>query len=66
MFGVVIKLSDGILGLTLLAWGNSIGGMYGPIKKYHMALVSVKTCNVPNVGHIQTGLGMMCIVTMVT
>lgn len=25
-FGVVIKLSDGILGLTLLAWGNSIGG----------------------------------------
>lgn len=27
-FGVVIKLSDGILGLTLLAWGNSIGGQY--------------------------------------
>ena len=26
-FGVVVKLSDGILGLTLLAWGNSIGGM---------------------------------------
>lgn len=25
-FGVVIKLSDGILGLTLLAWGNSVGG----------------------------------------
>lgn len=25
-FGIVIKLSDGILGLTLLAWGNSIGG----------------------------------------
>lgn len=24
-FGIVIKLSDGILGLTLLAWGNSIG-----------------------------------------
>ena len=27
-FGVVVKLSDGILGITLLAWGNSIGGMY--------------------------------------
>jgi len=26
-FGVVVKLSDGILGLTLLAWGNSIGGL---------------------------------------
>ena len=26
-FGIVIKLSDGILGLTLLAWGNSIGGV---------------------------------------
>ena len=25
-FGVVVKLSDGILGITLLAWGNSIGG----------------------------------------
>ena len=24
-FGVVIKLSDGILGLTFLAWGNSVG-----------------------------------------
>lgn len=24
-FGVVVKLSDGILGITLLAWGNSIG-----------------------------------------
>ncbi|XP_019850925.1 PREDICTED: sodium/potassium/calcium exchanger 6, mitochondrial-like [Amphimedon queenslandica] len=24
VFGVVIKISDGILGVTLLAWGNSI------------------------------------------
>jgi sodium/potassium/calcium exchanger 6 len=24
VFGVVVRLSDGILGLTLLAWGNSI------------------------------------------
>ena len=23
VFGIVMKLSDGILGLTLLAWGNS-------------------------------------------
>ena len=26
-FGIVVKLSDGILGITLLAWGNSIGGI---------------------------------------
>ena len=26
VFGVVINISDGILGITLLAWGNSIGG----------------------------------------
>jgi len=26
-FGVVFHLSDAILGLTILAWGNSIGGM---------------------------------------
>ena len=42
-----------------------------PLRSITMALVSVQTCNVPNVGHIQTGLGMkflyvMCIVTMVT
>ena len=28
MFGVQCKLSAEILGLTLLAWGNSIGGKY--------------------------------------
>ena len=27
VFGVVVKLSDGILGITLLAWGNSIQGI---------------------------------------
>ena len=26
MFGIVFGLSDAILGLTFLAWGNSIGG----------------------------------------
>ena len=26
VFGVVVNISDGILGITLLAWGNSIGG----------------------------------------
>jgi Ca2+/Na+ antiporter len=25
-FGIVFNISDAILGLTLLAWGNSIGG----------------------------------------
>ena len=27
-FGVVFQLSDAILGLTILAWGNSVGGIY--------------------------------------
>lgn len=26
VFGIVIDISDGILGITILAWGNSIGG----------------------------------------
>lgn len=29
VFGIVMKLSDGILGVTLLAWGNSIQGKGG-------------------------------------
>lgn len=28
--GVVFRLSNTVLGLTLLAWGNSIGGDLGP------------------------------------
>lgn len=28
--GVVFQLSNTVLGLTLLAWGNSIGGESGP------------------------------------
>ena len=32
MFGVQFKLSTEVLGLTLLAWGNSIGGKYQAVK----------------------------------
>jgi len=28
MFGIALGLSDAILGLTFLAWGNSLGGEY--------------------------------------
>ena len=26
MFGIVLNISNAIIGLTLLAWGNSLGG----------------------------------------
>ena len=31
MFGVVFRLSSAVLGLTLLAWGNSIGDLVSDI-----------------------------------
>ena len=40
VFGIVVKLSDGILGVTLLAWGNSIQGKGGE-KKFLNIIVPV-------------------------
>ena len=36
-----MDLSDGILGITLLAWGNSIGGIYVPQLFKHVYLLLV-------------------------
>lgn len=33
-FGVVFQLSDAILGLTILAWGNSVGGNFSHFLKF--------------------------------
>jgi hypothetical protein len=38
-FGVVFQLSDAILGLTILAWGNSVGGKR---EKYFIFLLKCK------------------------
>ena len=38
VFGIVIDISDGILGITILAWGNSIGGTSVPLVVYKRCL----------------------------
>lgn len=45
IFGIVMKVSDGILGITLLAWGNSIGGIYLHLLHSTMRAVSASMCN---------------------
>lgn len=46
-FGIVMKVSDGILGITLLAWGNSIGGIYLRLQYYESLLVPLYTICLP-------------------
>lgn len=43
-FGVVFQLSDAILGLTILAWGNSVGGNWSTNNSC-FSFVSKKSCN---------------------
>lgn len=51
MLGVVLSLSNTVLGLTLLAWGNSIGGDTSEISLFQKYMLVLKICNV-NYMHI--------------
>lgn len=43
MLGVVLHLSNTVLGLTLLAWGNSIGGDISKVKYFYIHIKSFKS-----------------------
>ncbi|XP_022095819.1 mitochondrial sodium/calcium exchanger protein-like isoform X2 [Acanthaster planci] len=67
MYGLVFQLSDAILGLTLLAWGNSIGDLVSDIAVARQGYprMAVAACFGGPLFNMLLGIGISCTVACV-
>lgn len=67
MLGVVLSLSNTVLGLTLLAWGNSIGDCFSDITLARQGYprMAISACFGGIIFNMLFGVGLGCLVQMV-
>uniref|UniRef100_A0A7N9AS38 Solute carrier family 8 member B1 n=1 Tax=Mastacembelus armatus TaxID=205130 RepID=A0A7N9AS38_9TELE len=67
MLGVVLSLSNTVLGLTLLAWGNSIGDCFADITiaRQGYPRMAISACFGGIIFNMLFGVGLGCLVQMV-
>ncbi|XP_041854914.1 mitochondrial sodium/calcium exchanger protein isoform X2 [Melanotaenia boesemani] len=67
MLGVVLSLSNTVLGLTLLAWGNSIGDCFSDITiaRQGYPRMAISACFGGIIFNMLIGVGLGCLVQMV-
>lgn len=67
MLGVVLSLSNTVLGLTLLAWGNSIGDCFSDITiaRQGYPRMAISACFGGIIFNMLFGVGLGCLVQMV-
>lgn len=68
MFGIVLGLSDAILGLTFLAWGNSLGDLISntAMAKQGFGQMAVSACFAGPLLNMLLGIGIPCTYVTVT
>ncbi|KAJ3604187.1 hypothetical protein NHX12_028928 [Muraenolepis orangiensis] len=66
MLGVVLRLSNTVLGLTLLAWGNSIGDFFADITiaRQGYPRMAISACFGGIIFNMLFGVGLGCLVQM--
>ncbi|KAF7661960.1 hypothetical protein LDENG_00248980 [Lucifuga dentata] len=66
MFGVVLSLSNTVLGLTLLAWGNSIGDCFSDITVARQGYprMAISACFGGIIFNMLFGVGLGCLLQM--
>lgn len=67
MLGVVLSLSNTVLGLTLLAWGNSIGDFFSDITVARQGYprMAISACFGGIIFNMLFGVGLGCLVQMI-
>ncbi|XP_069475336.1 mitochondrial sodium/calcium exchanger protein isoform X2 [Ambystoma mexicanum] len=65
-FGVIFKLSNTVLGLTLLAWGNSIGDFFSDLTMARQGYprMAISACFGGIIFNVLVGVGLGCLLQM--